>query len=570
MYGFLRTPNCQLNKTDGDSYKKSYCGQCHALQKHFGYTSRALLSYDTTLISLLIDAQSQSKQRETKAWCAVFPRKVPVYHPDEMAQKMSASLAVALLFTKLSDALQEKKSFLKTVLAKYYQRQFNQARKILESEGFNTDLIDQVLANQAQVELKKSPRIEDYAEPSARFAGEVFRFTATLANLKQNENLLYEIGYHVGKIVYLIDSCIDILDDVDKQQFNALLATYQDSNGFSATRSQHEVVRMVIDSLRTIQTLTKQLTLYQHQSLVEGILLQGFPSRLHQQVHKSIQKLEKNAFIPVNYLPHAALASALCLFATEANAAGIVWGKNYDGIKVYGCTSLNYDNVKSWRMCYESCFNPFVCICDTKAPFCSLCHNFCKCALFSSFTVGSAALYDRIKNGYETGDCKDSLIGSGIFVSFLFVILISLITFDFISKKYENYLVRSEIEEKKESIHSFVETFSPKLHLNLQKINNSITVINTKIQNLQKLQSQFPAQTDVVQPKIAKLTELKKHLEETLRNIQAQLRTAYVIHQANQIEGIGQSVFLDEILKQADEALEQAKIVSVSVGETTQ
>lgn len=254
MYGFLRTPNCQLNKTDGDSYKKSYCGQCHALQKHFGYTSRALLSYDTTLISLLIDAQSQSVKRETKAWCAVFPRKVPVYHPDEMAQKISASFAVVLLFTKLSDALQEKKSFLKTVLAKYYQRQFNHARKFLESEGFNTHLVDQLLANQAQVELKKSPRIEDYAEPSARFAGEVFRFTATLANLKQNENLLYEIGYHVGKIVYLIDSCIDILDDVEKQQFNALLSAYQDSNGFSATRSQHEVVRMVIDSLRTIQT----------------------------------------------------------------------------------------------------------------------------------------------------------------------------------------------------------------------------------------------------------------------------------------------------------------------------
>jgi hypothetical protein len=105
MYGFLRIPNHKLNKTDSDSYKKSYCGQCHALQKHFGYTSKALLSYDTTLIGLLIDAQSQSVKRETKAWCAVFPRKVPIYHPDEMAQKISASLAVALLFTKFHSEL---------------------------------------------------------------------------------------------------------------------------------------------------------------------------------------------------------------------------------------------------------------------------------------------------------------------------------------------------------------------------------------------------------------------------------------------------------------------------------
>ncbi len=136
MYGFLHISNCQLNKTDNEHYKKSYCGQCHALQKHFGYTSRALLSYDTTLIGLLIDAQLQTAKSETKVWCAIFPRKVSVYHPDEMAQKISACFAVALLFTKLNDSLQEKKSFVKTILAKYYQRPFNQARKLLDAEGF--------------------------------------------------------------------------------------------------------------------------------------------------------------------------------------------------------------------------------------------------------------------------------------------------------------------------------------------------------------------------------------------------------------------------------------------------
>ena len=570
MYGFLRTPNCQLNKTDGDSYKKSYCGQCHALQKHFGYTSRALLSYDTTLISLLIDAQSQSVKRETKAWCAVFPRKVPVYHPDEMAQKISASFAVVLLFTKLSDALQEKKSFLKTVLAKYYQRQFNQARKILESEGFNTHLVDQLLANQAQVELKKSPRIEDYAEPSAQFAGEVFRFTATLANLKQNENLLYEIGYHVGKIVYLIDSCIDILDDVEKQQFNALLSAYQDSNGFSATRSQHEVVRMVIDSLRTIQTLTKQLTLYQHQSLLEGILLQGFPSRLHQQVHKSIQKLEKNTFIPFNYLPHAALASALCLFATEVNAGGFVWGAEYQNWKIYGWNCCGDNGVLTCEMCC----NPCAYVIDRKLGECSFFCNMPKYTIFNGIVC-----HLQRESSCDKDICATNYaIANGIFIALIFT---SIISYNFISETYENYLVRSEREEReeivrrereevKESIHSFVENTSPELHLNIQKINNSITAINTKIQNLQRLQSQFPAQTDVIQPKIAKLNKLKNHLEETSRNIQVQIRTAYVIQEANKIEGIGQSVSLDNILKQANEALQQAKNITSSVEETTQ
>ncbi|MEK8019794.1 MAG: hypothetical protein VSS75_023210, partial [Candidatus Parabeggiatoa sp.] len=310
---------------------------------------------------------------------------------------------------------------------------------------------------------------------------------------------------------------------------------------------------------------------------------QGFPSRLHQQVHKSIQKLEKNTFIPFNYLPHATLASALCLFATEANAAGFVWGKSYAGVKVYGCTSLNYDNIKSWRFCYESCFNPFVWIYDTRSPFCSLGCDLGKCGLFSLFSINSGIIYEEFKRkGYFSDtDYKHHLVGNGIFFSFFIVILISLITFDFISKKYENYLVRSEMEEKeesirreiedkKESINSFVENTSPELQLNIQKINNSITVINTKIQNLQKLRSQFPAQTDIIQPKIDKLNKLNRYLWRTLRNIQVQIRTAYVIQEANKIEGIGQSVYLDDILKQANEALQHAKNITSSVGETMQ
>jgi len=285
-------------------------------------------------------------------------------------------------------------------------------------------------------------------------------------------------------------------------------------------------------------------------------------------------------------LPHAALASALCLFATEANAAGFVWGEEYRvnelvynggccgghtptliNYKVYGCTCLtnNYCD-DSCCFCIEASMNPFACVLKKATCFDFYGFYFVNVLKEMFFSGIMCNVFKACPN--EEDECeKNFLLGSGIFLALFFAIAIS---YNFISEKYQNDLVRSEREEIKESIHSFVETFSPKLHPNIQKIDNSIIVINTKIQNLQKLQSQFPAQTDVVQPKIAKLTELKKHLEQTLRNIQVQLRTAYVIHQANQIEGIGQSVFLDEILKQANEALQHAEAITISVGETTQ
>jgi hypothetical protein len=578
MYGFLRLSQCKLKQTDSDTYKKSYCGQCHALHKHFGYTSRALLSYDTTLISLLIDAQLQSVKTETKAWCAVFPRKVSIYNPDETAQKISASLSIALLFTKLNDSLQEKKSFFKTILAKYYQRRFNKARKILDSEGFNSDLIDKVLRSQEQVELLKAPNIEDYAEPSAIFVGEVFRFTAKLTKLEKNESILYEIGYHVGKLFYLIDCCIDILDDVNKKQFNALLATYKDENGFSSTRSQNEIVHLVIDSLRTIQTLIKQVTLYKHESLIDAILLQGFPNQIHEQVQKSIKKLKNNVFVPFSYLPHAALASALCLFATEVDAAGFVWGAEYSGYKkkvlfvskdncstktfldytnyrVYGLTCLN-DKIKNMYFFCEALLNPFSFIIS-------------KSSSIVYFNIPKYLLY--IAAHFIEDDFNKFLKIIDVFILSALIIVISFFGIksgaNYISERYNQYIISSETQEKKESIHSFAKSFSPKLYSNIQKINNTITSINNQIQSLQKLQKKYPAQTSVIQPKLDKLTDLNRYLEETLNNIYTQIKTAYVIYEANKIEGIGRSISLNDILEKANNALQQAKVVSISIEE---
>ncbi len=426
---------------------------------------------------------------------------------------------------------------------------------------FNSELIDQLLANQEKVELLKNASIEQYAESSAKIAGEVFRFTA---KLKQNETILYKIGYHVGKIVYLIDSCIDILDDVEKKQFNALLA----ANG--STPSQHKIVRLVIDSLQIIKNLTKQLTLYKHRALIEGILLQGFPTRLHQQVHKSIPKLQKNRFVPFNYLPHAALASALCLFANEANAAGFVWGEEYTGYydvdsccrghfreykeyKIYGLTCSLENNVPTKNFINEALLNPFVCISSSDESG-ILCCNIPK-------YIFSYALCYRIHfNKSISLKAKKIILALEIFVIIMVVIGVN---YNFISETYEKY----QIEK---SVNFFVENTSPELYSNRQKINENITAINTKIQNLQKLQSQYPAQTDVIQPKIEKLNALNRYLENTLHNIQVQIKTAYVIHKANKIEGIGQSISLDDVLKKANDALQHAKSVNLSVEEMTQ
>jgi len=226
--------------------------------------------------------------------------------------------------------MQERKSLPKAVAARFCRSQFEKARTVLASLNFPTSLFDNALEHQQRIESLNRQDIEECAEPSARFLADVFRFTAVATKSKENEATLYQIGYHVGKVIYLIDSCIDIVDDLEKERFNALLAAYPNNNGGVSEHSQSEVVNTVITSLNAIQALAKDLTMKRHEGLINNVLLYGFPKRIHYEIQQSIRKLKKNGTISFKYLPHTALASALCLFlltAQSAEASGWVWGK---------------------------------------------------------------------------------------------------------------------------------------------------------------------------------------------------------------------------------------------------
>jgi hypothetical protein len=225
MYGFL-TPNHQsLSKENAKTFKKFYCGQCCASQKYFGYASRSLVSYDATFIGLLLAAQDQKWKQESKGWCAVFPYKQKIYSPDELPQIVSTSVSILLKEIKIKDDLQEQESRFKRLSHKFWSKKIIKAKKIFQSIGFPIDsLIENTLNSQKSLENKTNRQFTDYAIPSATFIAELFRSTAILAGLKENESILYDIGYHVGKIIYIVDSCIDIKEDFEKDQFNALVA----------------------------------------------------------------------------------------------------------------------------------------------------------------------------------------------------------------------------------------------------------------------------------------------------------------------------------------------------------
>ncbi len=403
MYGFLRANKNHLEQSELDFYKKMYCGQCYTMQVLFGYKYRLLISYDALFISLLYSSQNSNSEIEEKRWCAIFPKRVKVISPNEKAQILSACISMSLFSLKLSDSLQEKKTNIKSFINKISQSKILKANNILSSLGFPKKILNEVLEKQEKAEKSLDQNITKYAEPSAYFCGEVFQFTASLNGKQNNKDTLFKIGYNVGLVIYLVDSCIDILDDIKLKSFNALLASYKDEITIVNKNSSTDVSTIVLNAMNKIKKLTKQLVFCKHENIIKNILCEGFPTIIINKIINSINRLNKEKPTLINFLPHIAIMTGLCLIPDDVHAKW-VWGKELDNYGISG-----YYNVYGFTCCTGCCdgcplclyldclLNPCVYFdLPNNAPLCNCCVQIPKASI-SGFGIvkGINAIYKK-------------------------------------------------------------------------------------------------------------------------------------------------------------------------------
>lgn len=310
------------------------------------------MSYDSVFLGLLYSAQNDSSKNEIKKYCALFPKRMSVISPQEEEQIFAACIAMLFYSVKISDSLYEKRSNLKLLLKRISQAKINKASSVLSSFGFAVDLLNDGLERQKKIEKISNKDILKYAEPTAVFSGNLFRFTASINGIKENEDTLFNIGYNVGLVVYLIDSCIDIFDDLESEKFNALIASFRDEKTIVSKESKKHVSYLVLNAINEIKRLTEHLTLKRHESIIKNILCNGFPNHIINRVNKSIKQLNKRNVPLLKYLPHAAIIAGLCLLAPQDANSEWIWGNTATHGKMvgYGCTCFT-----ELRHCCDCC-----------------------------------------------------------------------------------------------------------------------------------------------------------------------------------------------------------------------
>ncbi len=223
MFGYVRPYIPELLVREKQRYDAWYCGLCRALGKGCGQLSRLTLSYDCAFLALLLSSAHACPSPSAVRACPVHPlaRRKPMVERDNPALVYAADVCVILAKYKLDDDVIDGRPLrraAKLPLLSAFRRAKKRRAGLYKAVGEQLRLLH-------AVEEEKAPSLDLAAN---RF-GELMRLVLTgFAYGEPNEareRVLSELGYWLGRVIYLFDAWDDREKDEKKGLYNPFVLT---------------------------------------------------------------------------------------------------------------------------------------------------------------------------------------------------------------------------------------------------------------------------------------------------------------------------------------------------------
>lgn len=227
MFGYVYIDKPELKIKDYEAYRGVYCSLCKALGKEYSVFARFVLNYDCTFLSLFLMSRSSSCHGFKQGRCPFNPAKKCSYtvSADEELSK-GAALTVITSYYKLLDSIADGGIFKKigcTLIRPFFASWHNKAKKSFPKYE---NAVKEMFNSQLECEKSEDPCLDMAAEPTAKMLEAVLKIEAK----SENEAIaLSQLGYHMGRWIYLMDAAADIEEDRESGNFNPFLLKYSNA-----------------------------------------------------------------------------------------------------------------------------------------------------------------------------------------------------------------------------------------------------------------------------------------------------------------------------------------------------
>ena len=261
MFGYVRINKMDLTFREFDYYKGYYCGLCKYLKENHGEVSRLSLNYDITFLILILTALYKLDSDITYERCIANPLKKKMRIVNEITE-YAASMNILLSYYKLEDNLYDDNG-IKDKLA--YELYKGKLKKAYEKYPQKAEYIKQQLGNLRKLEKQESKSIDKVSNTFGNLMGEIFVYKKD-----EYEQNLRNIGFNLGKYIYILDAYEDLEEDNKKGRYNPFI-DYIDKK----EELKNKVDRLISMSLGMATKNIEQLNLEFNKSIIDNIIYSG-------------------------------------------------------------------------------------------------------------------------------------------------------------------------------------------------------------------------------------------------------------------------------------------------------
>ena len=285
MFGYIKPCVDELKVKDFELYKATYCGLCRTMGKCTGCVSKMTLSYDFVFFALVRMALIKAKGDVKRRRCVLHPFKKRPMLEINPTLEYTAKASVLLTKIKLKDNVNDTRGFsrflakIAGVVSVFFKKT---DKNLIPLKEKIQGCFDELLA----LEREGCDSIDMVANTSGELIGHVASFGLDEAEAK----IAYEIGFHLGKWVYVIDACDDLERDVKKGSYNVLKYTFGNELKDTDRALLKNAMLLELDSMSKSVELIDFSSHRDVEAIVKNIVYEGLVQETDRVLNKKSNK----------------------------------------------------------------------------------------------------------------------------------------------------------------------------------------------------------------------------------------------------------------------------------------
>ena len=215
MFGYVTASLKELDKEAEKRYGAVYCGICRRIRIQSGNVARLGLSYDMAFLAILLMSLYEPEEEAGEKACALHPiRKRPWI--DNKFIQYAADMNVVLGYYNCLDDWEDDGKYSAKLLAGQFGKHLEE---ITERYPRQCKAVEDCIRQLSALEKAGCANPDEPASCFGQLMGELLTYEEDLwaDNLRQ-------MGFYLGRFIYLLDAALDYEKDAKKGKYNPYLA----------------------------------------------------------------------------------------------------------------------------------------------------------------------------------------------------------------------------------------------------------------------------------------------------------------------------------------------------------